>query len=254
MIISLQNIKCREIESFTESNRELPFLVVKYQFFYQSENFDKTILNKITEAGSKLANLVNDKAANDSTTKRTTNRKLSNAIAGVLAEYCWKNFLNSVSLNLLVKETEFKQASSQIDLETITTKKTIEVRSSFPRNGVEFAICSPKYEFDILGPYKNDYKPEEPQKDIYLRTLFHVPAKTSFLEEYKKDGFVAYLTGGATWAMMANDTIAIEKNLVPEDDINDTEVESTYRVIPFSRAMDCNAIYKEINKPLDNNE
>jgi hypothetical protein len=66
---------------------------------------------------------------------------------------------------------QFKQASSQIDLETIKTKKTIEVRSSFPRNGVEFAICSPKYEFDILGPYKNHYKSDEPQKDIYLSML-----------------------------------------------------------------------------------
>ena len=253
MKISVQNIKCRDIDTYKESKRVNPFLVVKYQFFYESEPFDKSILNKITAAGETLANSVNDKAANDSTTKRSSNRKLSNAIAGILAEYCWKNFLNSVSLNLLVKETEFEQAASQIDLETIKTKKTIEVRSSFPRNGIEFAICSPRYEFDILGPYKNDYKPDEPQKDIYLRTLFHVPTPISFLEEYKKDGFVAYLTGGATWAMMANDDIAIEKNLVPEDDINETEIESTYRVVPFSRAMDCNAIYKEINNIGENN-
>lgn len=248
MKISVQRIKCREIPLYVESNRNESFLIVKYQFFYESEPFDTSLLNKITEAGNRLAGLVNDKAANDSTAKRSANRKRSNAIAGILAEYCWKNFLNSVSLNLLVKETEFNQAANQIDLETIKTNKTIEVRSSFPRNGIEFAICSPKYEFDILGPYKNDYKPDEPQKDFYLRTLFHVKTPVAFLDDYIKDGFVVYLTGGATWAMMADDKIAIEKNLVPEDDLGDTEVESMYRVIPFSRALDCNAIFKEINK------
>ncbi len=248
MKISVQKIKCKEIASYAESKREQPFLIVKYQFFYETENFDKSILNKVTTAAEKLANAVNDKAANDSTAKRSAKRKMSNAVAGILAEYCWKNFLNSVSLSLLVKETEYEQAASQIDLETIKTKKTIEVRSSFPRNGIEFALCSPKHEFDILGPYNNDYKPDEPQKDIYLRTLFHVPTPIAFLDEYKKDGFIAYLTGGATWAMMADDKIAIEKNLIPEDDFGDTEVESTYRVVPFSRALDCDAIYKEINK------
>lgn len=250
MKITIDKINCRDIDTYKDSKRESPFLIVKYQFFYESETFDKTIINKITTAGQKLANSVNDNAANDSTSKRSSNRKLSNAIAGILAEYCWKNFLNSVSLNLLVRETAFENASSQIDLETIVSNRTIEVRSSFPRNGIEFAICSNKYEFDILGPYKNNYKPEEPQKDIYLRTLFHVPTSTSFLEEYKKDGFIAYLTGGATWAMMANDDIAIEKTLIPEDDINEPEVESTYRVVPFSRALDCNAIYMEINQAL----
>jgi hypothetical protein len=248
MKVSVENLKCREIHSYRESKRTQPFLLVKYEFFYESEKFDRSILNKITTAGASLANAVKDNAANDSTQSRSSNRKLSNAIAGLLAEYCWKNFLNSASLGLLVKETGYQSASSQIGLVTIKSGKSIEVRSSFPRNGVDFAICHPEHEFDILGPYKNDYKPGEPQKDFYLRTLFHVATPISFLDEYKKDGFIAYLTGGATWAMMADDQISIGKNLVPEDDISDVEVESAYRVIPFSRALDCNEIYREIAK------
>ncbi|MCB0540351.1 MAG: hypothetical protein KDE33_22730, partial [Bacteroidetes bacterium] len=234
MKITIEKIDCQRISQYSNSNRVSPFIIAKYQFFYQSEVFDRTILNKITEAGESLANLVNDKAANASTTSRNKNRKLSNGIAGVLAEYCWKNFLNTVSLNLLVRETAYTDSSNQVDLETLNLNKTIEVRSSFPRNGVEFAICSKNYEFDILGPYKNNYKPDEIQKDFYLRTLYHVPSPISFLDEYKKDGFTVYLTGGATWEMMADDTIAIEKNLIPEDEIAEVEVESTYRVIPFS--------------------
>jgi hypothetical protein len=250
MQISVDKIECQTIASYKNSNRVTPFYIIKYQFFYTSEPFDKTILNKITAAGEALANSVNDKAANASTTARNSNRKRSNAIAGILAEYCWKNFLNTVSLNLLVKETDYIDASNQIDLETIRLRKTIEVRSSFPRNGIEFAICSKDHEFDILGPYKNNYKPTEIQKDYYLRTLFHIPSPISFLEEYKKDGFVVYLTGGATWEMMANDNIAVDKNLIPEDEISDAEIESTYRVVPFSRALDCNGIYKLINKDI----
>lgn len=246
MKVTVEKIECQRIASYSDSKRIRPFFIAKYQFYYQSELFDKTILNKITETGELLANSVNDKAANASTTSRNKDRKLSNGIAGVLAEYCWKNFLNTVSLNLLVKETDYTSATNQVDLETLHLNKTIEVRSSFPRNGVEFAICSKNYEFDILGPYKNNYKPDEIQKDFYLRTLYHVPSPISFLTEYKRDGFTVYLTEGATWEMMANDAIAIEKNLIPEDEISEVEVASTYRVIPFSRALDCNEIYKLI--------
>lgn len=246
MKVFVEKIECQKIASYSDSNRVSPFLIAKYQFYYQSELLDKTILNKITEAGEKLASSVNDKAANASTTSRNKDRKLSNGIAGVLAEYCWKNFLNTLSPNLLVRETGYTTSKNQVDLETIQSGKTIEVRSSFPRNGVEFAICSKNHEFDILGPYKNNYKPDEIQKDFYLRTLYHVPSPISFLNEYKKDGFTAYLTGGATWDMMADDSIAIEKNLIPEDEISEVEVESTYRVVPFSRALDCNEIYRLI--------
>ena len=248
MIVSIEKISCRELGEYKNSNREKPFWVVKYIFNFQSEKYDKALLNKITKAGEELAASVNENAANDSTKRRSKKRILVNAIAGILAEYCWKNFLNSVSLDLLVKETSYKQAKNQIDLETIRENKTIEVRSSFPRNGVRFAICSQSYEFDILGPYKNDYKPGEIKKDYYLRTLYHLSNPLSFLEEYKKDDFTVFLTGGATWEMIANDEIAIEKNLIPEDEISGTEIESIYRVVPFSRALDCNAIYYEIKK------
>ena len=54
----------------------------------------------------------------------------------------------------------------------ISNGKKIEVRSSFPRNGCEFALCNPKYQFDILGPYHNAYKPAEVSKDYFLRTFF----------------------------------------------------------------------------------
>ncbi len=248
MIIGVRKIECQKISDYKQSKRLLPFWIATYTFNYLSEPFDKRILDIIEAEGLRLASVVNAKAANDSTIKRSQDRKRSNAIAGVLAEYCWKHFINSHSLELLVKETTYEVAASQIDLQTIKNNKTIEVRSSFPRNGIEFAICSPTYQFDILGPYKNNYKPDEIQKDYYLRTLFHVPSPISFLTEFKKNGFTVYLTGGSTWELMADDAVAIEKSLVPEDDINDIEIKSVYRVIPFSRALDCKEILKAITE------
>ena len=248
MQIKLRKLNCREISDYKNSNRSTPFWLVQFVFNFQTEKFDRSILKKIEEEGQRLANVVNEKAANDSQNKRPHERKLSNAIAGVLAEYCWKTFLNTVSLDIITKETPFNRADDQIDLETLTTKKTIEVRSSFPRNGIDFAICHHDHEFDILGPYTNNYKPNEIQKDFYLRTLYHTQSPTDFLKEFKKDGFVTTLTGGATWDMMADDDIAIVKALIPEDDISDFEVKSNYRVIPFSRALDCAEIYKAIKE------
>jgi hypothetical protein len=246
MRIEIEKIKCKEIKTFEQSNRESDFWISKYIFNYNTSTFDKALLKKIESVGNKLAEAVNDGAANDSTTKRSIDRKKSNAIAGVLAEYCWKNFLNSISLETLVQETEYESNSNQIDLIVIESNKTIEVRSSFPRNGIEFAICSPKFEFDILGPYSNSYKPNEPQKDFYLRTLFHVHSPLDFLTDFKKDNFTVYLTGGATWEMMVDDKFSKDKNLIPDDAISDVEVESTYRVVPFSNALDCAEIYKLI--------
>jgi hypothetical protein len=248
MLITVNNIECRSMEQYKSSKRADKFWIAKYTFNGESEPFDNKILTLIEAEGLRLANAVNENAANASTTKRSKERKESNAIAGVLAEYCWKHFINANSLEIIVKETKYKQSASQIDLQTLKCNKTIEVRSSFPRNGIEFAICSCNHEFDILGPYKNNYKPDEIQKDFYLRTLFHVQTPINFLSLFKKDGFTAYLTGGATWDMMADDKIAIDKSLVPGDDLDNSEVESVFKVIPFSKALDCKEILKVIQQ------
>ena len=53
---------------------------------------------------------------------------------------------------------------NQIDIR-LATGRTIEVRSSCVRNGIEFAVFMKKKEidgqqyFDVIGPYTNGYKP-----------------------------------------------------------------------------------------------
>lgn len=245
MIIEKRTIICQDIRDYSNSKRDKDFRVVVLTFNYLDD--DKTIIDRVIDSGTRLANKVNPAAANNASQKRKIERLINNSIAGVLAEYCWKKFINNEANGNIVDFTEFNGASAQIDLITLKSNKLIEVRSSFPRNGLEFAICHAVYEFDILGPYSNQVKPGEIQKDFYTRALFHIPAGKTFLESLKGGDFKVYLTGGATWEMMTDDSFSKNKNLLPEDTVIASELEeSTYRVVPFSKALDTIEIYELI--------
>nr|GFC01603.1 hypothetical protein [Tanacetum cinerariifolium] len=202
-----------------------------YTFDFQSNDGDKDYLTGVVNQASKLAARVNPNAANYGQQARDAKKIYNNCIAGVLSEQLWQHYLNKGGS--YVSAPESNSSFNQIDLVT-KSGKTIEVRSSFPRNGIPFAICNSTWEFDVLGPYSNSYKPGEIQKDFYVRTLFHLPQigtynfdngrsipKIKKLEEsLVENGFEVFLTGGATWAMMANREVSITKNLIPEDETN----------------------------------
>lgn len=221
---------------FSDTKRENDFWYVKCTLDFKNSTLDKSIRNFIKLEGEKLANLVFSGAANDSKLTRENSRILANSIAGLIAEYSWKCFLNMCTPNLLVKETKFEEAKNQIDLEALNSGLKIEVRSSFPRNGIEFAICHSVHQFDILGPYSNGYKPSEPEKELYLRTLYQVQSHEEFLENFLNHGIEIYLTGGATWEMMFEDGKSLDKDLIPED--SNQKEKTKYRVVPFQYALD----------------
>jgi len=237
MQIIQNKIDCRNNPNYKNSKREATFQYVKYVFNYQSDNDDKILLDKLIEKGRNLSSNVNQGAANNSSYNRSSQRVLNNCIAGVLAEYVWKHFLNLKGD--IVSETTLESASNQIDLKILSNSKTIEVRSSFPRNGIEFAICHAVYEFDIIGPYDNTYKLNEIQKDFYIRTLFAFESNF-ILDKLKQNGFEVYLTGGATWEMMTDNNISVVKNFIPDGEINLDRLgtKSNYRVVPYSKALD----------------
>ena len=237
-------INCREYDVSTNMIR--PFNIIKYSFNYQSDNTDKELLDFLIDKGTKLARLVNAGAANDANLRRNYNRIVNNCIAGVISEYLWKEYLNKEKET--VSETDMEDVSTQIDLAVISNKKKIEVRSSFPRNGIPFAVCNSRYQFDIIGPYSNGYKPGEIQKDYYIRVLFHLQNPTDLLDKVKKDGFEVFLTGGATWQMMSDSQIAIEKSFIPDDEMSIVRIaiRTNYRVVPFCRALDTVEIYNLI--------
>jgi len=230
----IKQINCSE--HFEETRRSAPFIYVKYQLDYESNEDDRVLIDTLIEKATQLAEKVNPHPANAHEEVRLPETILANSIAGVVSEFFWKDFLNMDQL--LVRETEYNEAASQIDLETVHGEKRIEVRSSFPRNGVPFALCHPENQFDILGPYANTtYKPGEMRKDFYIRTLFEAEKPTDIIEKIKQDNFSLYLTGGATLSMMRTKGMYTEKRLLPEDAIGVAGV-AKYRVVPFSHALD----------------
>lgn len=237
MKIIEQQIICRNIPTYTNSKRRKPFNLIKIVFNYISDKKDNACLDELIKKGNDLATKVNAGAANNASLSRNQYRIKNNCIAGTIAEYAWKNYLNLDTE--IVSETAFENVSSQIDLEIISNAKKIEVRSSFPRNGIEFAICHPIHQFDVIGPYTNNYKPVEIQKDFYVRTLFSFDSSL-IIEKAKEDDFTVYLTGGVSWAMIVDDSIAIIKNFVPDDEIDASKLttKSSYRVVPFDNALD----------------
>ena len=245
MKFETKTIDCKSINDYKNSNRKSEFRVVIYTVNYNG--YDQRIINRIIDSGTRLALKVNPASANNASQKRTKDKLINNSVAGVLAEYCWKKFINDRANKNIVDFTEFNGASAQIDLITLKNDNLIEVRSSFPRNGLEFAICHSVYEFDILGPYSNDVKPGEIQKDFYTRTLFHIPKGRTFMECLKSSEFKVYLTGGATWEMMTSGNFSKNKDLLPEDGVEVSEQKkSRYRVVPFSKALDTIEIYELI--------
>ena len=247
MKIAKNIINCKKHDKY--SQRIQPFSLVKYMFNYKSSLDDKNILDAIILRGQELANKVNAGAASNSTHSRSMKTVSNNAIAGLLAEFVWKDFLNKK--NVIVEETTFENASNQIDLSIQKNQKSIEVRSSFPRNGIKFAICHNKYQFDIIGPYSNNYKPAEIQKDYYTRTLFPFQSYL-IMEKLKNDNFEIYLTGGASWEMIADDKLAITKSFIPEDEISVDRLstKTNYRVIPYSKALDTYEILGKIRNDI----
>lgn len=237
-----------------------PFRIVKVIFNYGSDPSDRALLDWVKSEAMLLARRVNPHAASHVVQVRDHERIFNNCLAGILSEYLWRRFLNKDQE--MVVALPALSVSEQIDLMVARNGKKIEVRSSFPRNGVEFAICHPVHQFDILGPYSGGYKPDEPQKDFYVRSLFHLrrisepwqsPGARRFRTEtlmsrMTQNNFEAYLCGGASWDMMCDDQLATDKHLIADDELSPQRLAqaTNYRVIPFSNALDTFEMYELI--------
>lgn len=229
-------------KEFPKTCRLKPFVIAEYTLNYSE---DSALVDNLLKDAQALADKVYPGAANDSVHARNKKRIYANCIAGVVSEFCWKHFLNYKKE--YVRSTPFESANNQIDLEVIVNQKKIEVRSSFPRNGYVFAVCHPTKEFDILGPYSNDYKPGEVHKDYFIRTLFPMKEPSEIISLIKSDNFSLYLTGGATYDMMFDNRYSKDKDFIPEDNFT-IQTKTKYRVVPFHNALDCKKIYSLISK------
>lgn len=184
------------------------------------------------------------KRANDSYNSRSNNKLRSDVFVGLLTEYIWKDFIvKSTGVQDIVQTTIYKPNQDQVDL-ICKNSKTIEIRSSNVRKGVEFGISV----FDILGPYSNAYKKGETLKNFYLRTLY-VPTTIEIKNNLIK-GMQAsiFLVGGATENMMRNDNLILLKDLKTPQQSNNN-YQTSYRCIPIKNGLDCKEmIAKLINQ------
>ncbi|MFA5315815.1 MAG: hypothetical protein WC369_00115 [Dehalococcoidales bacterium] len=229
------------------------FALVKYHFEYSE---DKQIIDLFVEEGLELAKKLDDTLARDSSRKRGFSTIQANAIAGNIAEYVWREWLKIYAAKntavLSVNKTEPTDIKNQIDIEIVygdTSKKSLEVRSSFPYTGIQNGVCRV---FDIIGWYVNEVKRLEVKKDYYTRCLFPYYA-SDFLKLTEKQ-FDVYLTGGATKLMLETSSHAKDKEFIPFDERDEIAFGGTftkYRVIePIINADNTVQISEKIIKGL----
>ena len=225
-------------DHYQTTKRLSRFRYIQVDLIFATNSEDQKLLVGMLAQAEELARQVTKKSANDASHVRSQERLIRNALAGLISECAWRLAMNGLTKTETLLSTKFTRTYDQIDLVT-RDNKTIEVRSSFPRKGLVFALCNPTYEFDVIGPYINDYKPSEISKDIYVRTLFPFD-ESELIERVLGKGIQMFLTGGATKEMFMNPMMFSEKSMTAMEDtlLNQNGPVSTYKVIPFSRALD----------------
>lgn len=225
-------------DHYPNTNRVSRFRYIQVEVLPATNLQDGYLLKGMLTQAETLASQVTKNSANDASFVRSKDRLVRNALAGLLSESAWRLAVNGLTKKETLSSTNFTHTYKQIDLVT-DDNKTIEVRSSFPRKGLAFALCNPTYEFDVIGPYVNDYKPGEISKNLYVRTLFPFE-ESELLERIRGKGIQMFLTGGATHEMFNDSSLSIEKSMTSMEDVllNQVGPASKYKVIPFSRALD----------------
>lgn len=237
MIVGIKSIKIEGTDD--------PFKIGAFAFSYTND-FDRSLLDDLIAQANRQAGTVNSGAANQGATSRPLAIKIVDSFAGLLAEYCWKYFINLIAIDVVVTETQMVTARTQIDLRVLKNNKSIEIRSSIVRNGILFAITHPEYAFNLIGPYENEYKPHEGQKSYYLGALLDFSGeKKDFLDfvraTNKESKLKVWLVAGATRDMMIKD--GVEKGMAAGDTAAGN---SKYKTMKVTNSLDAIAVAKLI--------
>ena len=174
---------------------------------------------------------------------RTDDVVYRNNLSGLIAEYACKKLLHYRYGDGVVDIVTCGNgtAKNQIDIKLVNGK-TIEVRSSGIRNGLEFAIWGKKasgdYFMDIIGPYSNGYKPSETMKDYYLRPIYTFDIG-QFSDYFNSTELITlYIVGGATADMMNNPSFYVEKDMKAHKDGFHAKQSTKYKAIPIIKSLD----------------
>lgn len=209
-------------------------------------------MKRVCSYAQKIVPNLNVGQANSSELRELSVVEIDN-LSGLIAEYACEEILRwRYGKNLIVKP-ENNTSYNQIDLK-LYNGKTIEVRSSCVRNGIDFAIFAQNRNaegeqyFDVIGPYSNGYKKTELLKDYYMRVLYECD-KRNFLNLLEGPKLRLYVTGGATKTMMNDVNYYQIKHLTPAG--GQVRVESDYRVIPLSKSLDIKEFFAVLEKEND---
>ncbi len=224
MDIEFQSIDCQAPSNQNYINKK--YTIIKCTFD-NSNNEGRAFIHK---QALKLSSSVHPGQANDSVNSRSEDRRILDSIGGLLAEHGWLKYINT-HYGDIASFTEFNQANGQIDIR-LENGKTMEIRSSFPRNGIKFAICHERYNFKNICTYSNLYKPSEQAKSFFGSVLF----ETKKDDMLSIDKIVFFLIGGSTKEMMLNDQISYTDSLIAEDDM--TQQKTKYQVIKLKDTLD----------------
>lgn len=239
MKVTVEKVNCPRL--WKNSRRMEPFEVVKLGFDVSKYTEDRLLLEKLHSKAAQIATSVHPASANALKRKRDEALIITHCLAGVLSEYAWWWYLNEGGRALHVLETPFVGAATQFDLVHASTGEVLEIRASFPRNGVAFALCHPTLSFDVIGSYQNNYKPGEVNKALYLRSFiadFHPNPKSDSLWKYVlSHPTEVILAGGATSEMLQTHPHARSKELIP-DMMGVQESHATYHTLSMTYALD----------------
>lgn len=215
------------------------------------------LLRKARQDAGRICPNLNPGEANSSKDREYDTIEID-TLSGMIAELACRAVLSWRYGSDIVSRPVSDSSYNQIDLR-LFNGKTIEVRSSCVRNGINFALFernrnneNEQY-FDVIGPYVNEYKSEESYKDYYMRVLYHCNKK-NFMELLEDPGFTIggepvlklFITGGATREMMTDSKYFQKKHLIPAD--GQVAVESDYRVIPLAKSLDISEFFAVLEK------
>ena len=232
------------------------FLCIKAVVKPQSK-FGQFVENECIRIYSRL----NSGKANNST-QRTKDDVYNNNLSGLLAELvCYELFKARYGQEVLEEHGTSLVNGGQIDIR-LKNGKSIEVRSSNIRNGIDFALFAKSsindddQYVDIIGPYVNKYKLSEPVKDYYIRVIYPYSDK-QFGELWQNNKSIdLYVTGGVTKAMMNDRNYYRYKSMLPNQNIKKvcSEYETKYKAIPIGMSLDIHdffRVFEEENGELD---
>jgi len=228
------------------------YKVIEFTFDDFSGEEEQQIL---LEADSIYHN-ANGSAAN-SGVPRSNQTKWIDALSGIISEFACVKFLSDERIfeGFKAHRPNIESIQNQVDIiwEMNETDYSVEVRSSFVKNGIEFALYGVNREtgksyIDVLGPYyQKTYKENyENFKDIFLRVLFP-SEKSGFEERYISQKEPFYLVGGLEGHRIIE--LNSHKTLTPE---NATGLErGDYYVAQIDEIMDSGEFWTHFRNSIE---